>query len=275
MIETRSRLRSVVALAVLPLLSIKPTIPLAPSVQASATEHYNISAPFSWQNDRWCPSYQSYSSCDITQSPSQYTVSFTPSQVSEIDSNISLRMNSAATLSGAINTFGEETWTAPTTFTATIALPCNATGKIVNWPAFWTLGATGTWPADGEIDILEGLAGKATWTYHYANSSGQNAYLSGTPAGNWCGTHIYAATWQSSSITFTWDGRKVGQVSSSQIGVPIASGPMYAIFDYGANPVDGGPTTGGVAMTVSRYSASSASACSNLLLFHRCRAFRS
>lgn len=214
-----------------------------------------MSAPFSWQLVNWCPSYHSYDGCDTTQSPSQFTVSFAPSQVSESGPGILLTMNNAATSSGAINTYGEETWTPPTTFTATITLPCNASGQIVNWPAFWTVGTIGTWPAHGEVDILEGLGGKATWTYHYANASGQNAQVGGAPGGNWCGTHTYSANWQSSSITFIWDGRQVGKVTGSQIGVPIASDSMYAIFDYGASPVYGGPTVGGATMTLRSFFA--------------------
>jgi Glycosyl hydrolases family 16 len=256
MVYTRLRIRWIVAVPVLALLSVAPTVRLASFAQASSIHSVQISAPFSWQNEEWCPSYHGYNGCDTTQNPSQFTVSFAPSQVSESGSGVSLSMNNAATSSGAINTSGEETWTAPTTFTARITLPCNIGGQIVNWPAFWAVGTTGTWPAHGETDVLEGLGGKATWTYHYASSSGQNAQVSGTPAGNWCGTHTYTANWQSSSITFTWDGRQVGQVTSSQIGVPIASGPMYAIFDYGASPVYGGPTTGGVAMRILSYSAS-------------------
>ena len=40
-------------------------------------------------------------------------------------------------------------------------------------------------------------------------------------------------------------------MTSAQIGVPIATGPMYLINDYAASPTYGGPTTGGVSMQVS------------------------
>lgn len=256
MTRARSPIRWIVAVMVVVLLSAVPTTFLARSAQALPAQSRQISAPFSWQGKKWCPSYGSYDGCNTVQSPSQYTVSFAPSQVSESGSSILLTMNHSATSSGAINTYGEETWTPPATFTATITLSCNASGQIENWPAFWAVGTTGSWPAQGEIDILEGLGGKATWTYHYANASGQNAQVGGAPAGNWCGTHTYAADWQSSSISFIWDGKKVGQVTNSQIGVPIASDPMYAIFDYGANPSYGGPTVGGATMKISSYSAS-------------------
>lgn len=256
MTRARSNVCWIVAVLVFILLSAVPTTFLARSAQALPAQSVQASAPFSWQGLNWCPSYHGYNGCDTVQSPSQYTVSFAPSQVSESGSSVLLTMKNPATSSGAINTYDGETWTAPTTFTATITLPCNASGQIVNWPAFWAVGTTGTWPAHGEIDILEGQGGTATWTYHYASASGQNADVTGAPAGNWCGTHTYAADWQSSSITFIWDGTQVGQVTASQIGVPIAPGPMYTIFDYGANPVYGGPTVGGVTMSISNYFAS-------------------
>lgn len=256
MARARPHACSIAAVIILVLAGVVPALLPTSSVQALSASPAQTSAPFPWDFGEWCPSYHSYNGCNTTQSPSQYTVSFAPSQVSETGSSVQLSMNNTATSSGAINTWGEETWTSPATFNATITLPCNNAGQIVNWPAFWTVGTTGTWPAHGEIDILEGLGGKATWSYHYANASGQDALVSAAPAGNWCGTHTYGADWTSSSLTFIWDGITVGSVTSAQIGVPIASDPMYAIFDYGASPVYGGPTVGGVTMNLLNFSAS-------------------
>lgn len=254
----RARVRRIGIVMALALLGLAPALAMTPIAQAfpASTGGTPASAPFSWQNEQWCPSYHSYNGCDATQSPSQYSVSFAPAQVSESSrSGVQLTMNRSATSSGAINTWGEETFNPPTTFTATITLQCNSQGQILNWPAFWTVGTVGSWPADGEIDILEGQRGHATWSYHYVDASGSNALQTGTPSGNWCGTHTYSASWQDSSITMSWDGRQVGRVSSSQIGVPIVSDPMYAIFDYGASPVYGGPTAGGTSMRVLSFSA--------------------
>ena len=39
-------------------------------------------------------------------------------------------------------------------------------------------------------------------------------------------------------------------MTSAQIGVPIATGPMYLINDYAASSLYGGPTTGGTSMQV-------------------------
>lgn len=59
------------------------------------------------------------------------------------------------------------------------------------WPAFWTLGANVTWPAGGEIDILEGVHdnvhNQVTWHTEpgcnlTASPSGQNNFT-GTPVG--------------------------------------------------------------------------------------------
>ena len=65
-------------------------------------------------------------------------------------------------------------------FTAVITLPCTAAGQIENWPAFWLDGTTGTWPAHGEIDVMEGLHGHAAWHYHYLNAAGEDAQVGAT-----------------------------------------------------------------------------------------------
>jgi hypothetical protein len=253
----RARAGRLTLVLTLALLGAVPALSYSPAAQAFPvrTGGTPASAPFSWQNEQWCPSYHSYNGCDTTQSPSQYSVSFAPAQVHESGGGVQLAMNNSATSSGAINTFGQETFSPPVTFTARITLPCNNQGQVLDWPAFWTVGTVGSWPADGEIDILEGLRGHATWTYHYVSASGSNADQTGTPPGNWCGTHTYSASWQDASITITWDGSQVGQVTSGEIGVPIVSDPMYVIFDYGASAVYGGPTAGGATMGVLGFSA--------------------
>ena len=98
---------------------------------------------------------------------------------------------------------------------------------------------------------MEGLHGYAAWHYHYLNSSGVSSQVGGAVSGfSGCGTHTYQVNWTTSEIIFYYDGTQVGQVTSAEIGVPLASGPMYVINDYAASPTYGGPTTGNVNMQV-------------------------
>jgi len=90
------------------------------------------------------------------------------------------------------------------------------------WPAFWGVGATGRWPANGEIDAMEmkgqqpstdygtvhGItAGGAHWSY------GRTA--TGTVlAGSW---HTYATVWQPGAIATLVDGRPFMTVTPADL----------------------------------------------------------
>lgn len=80
------------------------------------------------------------------------------------------------------------------------------------WPAFWTLGVTGIWPASGEIDIMEmgqaasypnnvnNWVGAAThWEHQGGLASYAQTYRSPTPLSD--DYHIYKLVWTSSAIT--------------------------------------------------------------------------
>ena len=240
-------------------LSIAIVVAATTAVTAIATSARGdnaVSAPFRWQGLTWCPTYRTVNGCyTIQQSGTNSSVPFYPSQVTGGGSSnyITLAMNSAATETGAVNSQMYETWSAPATLSEQINLPCDYSGRIDNWPAFWLV-TTGAWPAGGEIDVMEGLHGTATWHYHYVNSSGMSSSVGAAVSGfSGCGMHTYAVNWTTSAITFYCDGRLVGRVTQSEIGVPIASGPMYVINDYAASPTYGGPTTGGVNMTIQTF----------------------
>jgi hypothetical protein len=217
-----------------------------------------VSAPFTWSGKTWCPTFRGANGCDsVQQSGTGSSVGFYPSQVTESSDHrtITLSTNAAATETGAFDTQTYETWSAPAVVSEKITLPCDASGNIDNWPAFW-LDTTGTWPAGGEIDVVEGLHGKAAWHYHYLSAAGVSSQVGGAVSGfSGCGTHTYEAIWTSAAITFIYDGAQVGQVTSAEIGVPIATGPMYMVNDYAASPTEGGPTVGGVSMKVASLSS--------------------
>ena len=80
------------------------------------------------------------------------------------------------------------------------------------WPAFWMLGETGQWPANGEIDVLEMIGGgtqdnDAHAALHWDNAGHQSAgdvYTHNEKlAADW---HYYEVEWTAASITFYFDG---------------------------------------------------------------------
>jgi beta-glucanase (GH16 family) len=111
-------------------------------------------------------------------------------------------------------------------------LPPSASGsQIANWPAIWCDG-TGNWPATGEMDVLEGLGGPAAYHFHSpAGGPGANV------PGNYSGWHTFGADWESGSVTFYYDGKKVGVITSG-----ITSSPMYVILNNTTN--SGAPQAG-------------------------------
>jgi hypothetical protein len=228
----------------------------------------DISGPFTAGTQSWCPSYHTYlNGCNGTDTPSSpaYANNFSPAQVSVSGSTISLAMNPAATSSGAVNTYSlagpSEQPATPFTISESITLPCNSSGQVYNWPAFWTVGTGGTgkpWPYEGEIDIIEGLSGVPTWSYHYDNpATGAADDRAGSPAGSYCGTHTYEAKVTAAQLSIVWDGKTVGTVTAAEIGEPITSDPQYIINDYGTLPGSGGPVQGSETMRVASFTYSS------------------
>lgn len=208
--------------------------------------------PLNWNGATWCPTYPypAWNGCNAIQSPTHYSVTFDPAQVTLANDEWTLAMNQAATSSGSVTTQSQTTYPLGSSWAEQINVPCNSSGQIENWPAFWTVSANGiSRQADGEIDVFEGLNGRATWTVHYLNAAGKAAQIYGMPAGDWCGTHTYAATWTADEITVTWDGTQVGQVTPAEMGVPMFTDSQVLINDYAAGSY-GGPVVGGVSMIV-------------------------
>ncbi|GAA4993672.1 hypothetical protein GCM10025734_22920 [Kitasatospora paranensis] len=107
-------------------------------------------------------------------------------------------------------------------FEARIYLP--ATGsKISNWPAFWTDGQS--WPADGEMDVMEGLGGQACYHFH-SPAGGPGSCASG----DFTGWHTYGAEWAPGSVTYYYDGVQVGRITTG-----ITTAPQYLILNNGVD----------------------------------------
>ena len=103
-------------------------------------------------------------------------------------------------------------------------------GVISDWPDVWLDGQH--WPADGEIDIMEGLSGQACWHFHYPGGQPGDC-SSASFTGGW---HTFGADWQPGSITYYYDGTAVGRITSG-----VTSAPMYIILSLAADTVNGGP----------------------------------
>ncbi len=102
------------------------------------------------------------------------------------------------------------------TLSARIKVPA---GKGL-WPSFWTTG-TGSWPAGGEIDVMESLGHQPSTAYcsvHGADSAGEHASTTrrySAPAPLTDDFHVYTAHWTATGVTFEVDGRPCGTVSTA------------------------------------------------------------
>jgi hypothetical protein len=108
---------------------------------------------------------------------------------------------------------------------ASIWLAPTSSGLIADWPAFWADGQN--WPADGEIDVLEGLGGQACAHFHDPDGA-EGACAAGSFAGHWA---TFGADWQPGSVTYFYDGVKVFTDTSG-----ITSAPMYLILNLAVAP---------------------------------------
>ncbi len=133
-----------------------------------------------------------------------------------------------------IDTYGKRYFTPGThglSVESRIYLPGSGS-TVYNWPAFWMDGEGLNWPTDGEADIMEGLGGRTC--YHFHDPSGGPGGCSNVGSG-W---HTFGASWHNSSITYYYDNKAVGTISSG-----ITNKPMFLIFDYTTSTNSGNSAT--------------------------------
>ena len=108
--------------------------------------------------------------------------------------------------SARLITAGKRDWTYGF-FEVRAKLPC---GKGT-WPAIWMLGSQGSWPAGGELDIMEGgrhEPNRVFSTVHTTAGSGGNGSGTARQITDACTTfHNYQMHWTSQQISFGIDGK--------------------------------------------------------------------
>jgi beta-glucanase (GH16 family) len=106
--------------------------------------------------------------------------------------------------SARLLTRGKASWTYGF-FEVRAKLPCG----MGLWPAIWMLGTKGSWPADGEIDIMEQTgwdAGKILGTAHMQAFNGGNGKGGSTRITDSCNTfHNYQVKWTSDYLQWGVD----------------------------------------------------------------------
>lgn len=106
-----------------------------------------------------------------------------------------------------------------------------AASRIANWPAVWTDGQS--WPADGEDDLMEGLGGSAC--FHFHDPLGGPGACDDSLSPGW---HTFASNWQPGSVTYYYDGARVGAINAG-----ITASPMYILLDNTVSAGGAGATT--------------------------------
>lgn len=100
------------------------------------------------------------------------------------------------------------------------------------WPAFWTLGLTGGWPACGEIDIMEYwghdpntiAANVHTRDYNHTKGTGRGGKI--TYENPFEDFHIYAVEWFSDRMDFYFDDKMYFSCKSK--GEGLGEWPFFA-----------------------------------------------
>ncbi|RVT79752.1 glycoside hydrolase family 16 protein [Flavobacterium sufflavum] len=124
------------------------------------------------------------------------------------------------------------------------------------WPAFWTLGVKGNWPANGEIDIMEYYMGKilanVAWKSDKPDTEWDSAtaMLSDFKEDSWADKfHIWRMEWDAYSIKLYVDDQLLNETSvketmlrANQKIIPFQQ-PHYLLVNLAVGGMNGGDFT--------------------------------
>jgi beta-glucanase (GH16 family) len=121
------------------------------------------------------------------------------------------------------------------------------------WPAWWTLGVSGKWPANGEIDIMEYYRNKLLANVACLDSNGKpewfvNTYAVDSMGGAaWAAAfHVWRMDWDETSITLFCDDQLLNKVELQQLTNKDGSGinpfkqPHYMLLNLAIGGTNGG-----------------------------------
>lgn len=125
------------------------------------------------------------------------------------------------------------------------------------WPAFWTLGVSGRWPANGEIDVMEYYKGKVLANIASMGGNGQPKWFSTTKSVQAMGGkewakefHIWRMDWDSEFISLFVDDILLNKVALSKLQnengktVNPFMQKHYLLLNLAMGGMNGGDVTG-------------------------------
>ncbi|MFD2940170.1 glycoside hydrolase family 16 protein [Flavobacterium notoginsengisoli] len=121
------------------------------------------------------------------------------------------------------------------------------------WPAFWSLGVKGNWPANGEIDIMEYYTGKilanAAWKSNEPDTAwdSETFKLSDFKDKSWADKfHIWKMDWDAHSIKLYVDDQLLNEINVD-VTIPSADQkispfqqPHYLLVNLAVGGINGG-----------------------------------
>jgi len=129
------------------------------------------------------------------------------------------------------------------------------TGKGM-WPAFWSLGIKGNWPANGEIDIMEYYTGKILANAAWKSNDGNTAWdaeavkLTDFKDNSWANQfHVWKMDWDAKSIKLYVDDQLLNEITidktintPDQTIIPFQQ-PHYLLVNLAVGGINGGEFT--------------------------------
>ncbi len=118
--------------------------------------------------------------------------------------------------SARLITLGKAAWTYGY-FEIRAKLPCGRG----TWPAIWTLGSTGSWPENGEIDLMEQVGSNPSrvfGTVHTLQSGGNGTGAAVQIADACSAFHDYQMHWTADEITLAIDGAPIYRYPNPRAG---------------------------------------------------------